>query len=179
MRAQRGAFVQVLDKGVSPLPPRLLSAIAIERAASADFEIVDEPRPGERTSERVFFCAEYDVWLIRWGAGSRTILHDHGGSAGALHVVMGELVEQCPNPTGVGRPLRRLLRAFDYRPMSATHVHEIANATPRDAASVHVYSPPLLLMNHYEQARGSQIRRTRREVVEVGTLPANERTSDD
>ena len=98
------------------------------------------------------------------------MLHDHGGSAGALYVVEGELVEQRPNPAGVGRPLRRTLRALDHRPMSATHVHEVANVSDAGAASIHVYSPPLETMQHYEMTDDSQIRTVRREVVGVDTF---------
>ena len=151
-------------------PPRLLSAIAIDFSSIARFEEIETPEPQERTSARVFRNSAYDIWLIRWGVGSRTVLHDHGGSAGALYVVSGELVEERPNPTGVGRPLRHRLREFDHRPMASSHVHEIANATAREAASIHVYSPPLESMNHYERTHGSQIRMIRREADRGGYL---------
>ena len=35
----------------------------------------------------------YDAWLIGWHAHQGVDLHDHGGSAGALYVVEGELLE--------------------------------------------------------------------------------------
>jgi Cysteine dioxygenase type I len=88
----------------TPLPTRLLAAIAVDYLFSARFEMVGEPRPGERMSTRVHRSATHDIWLIRWGSGSGTVLHDHGGSAGALYVVAGELVEHRPNPTGVSVP---------------------------------------------------------------------------
>lgn len=94
----------------------------------------------------------------------------HGGSAGALYVVEGELVEHRPNPTGVGRPLRRALRALDHRPMAASHVHEVANVSDARAASIHVYSPPLATMQHYETIDDSQVRAVRREIVELDTF---------
>jgi predicted metal-dependent enzyme (double-stranded beta helix superfamily) len=135
---------------VLPLPPRLLAAIAIDYASTSTFDTVDEPRPGERIFGRVYRVATHDIWLIRWGEGSHTQLHDHGGSAGALYVVEGELVEHQRNPSGVGRPIRRLLRQSEHRSMSASHVHEVANESKATAVSVHVYSPPLETMRHYE-----------------------------
>jgi predicted metal-dependent enzyme (double-stranded beta helix superfamily) len=161
-----------------PLPPRLLAAIAIDYAFAVDFDVVEQPLPGERTFVRVHHSAMHDIWLIRWGIGSRTALHDHGGSAGALYVVDGELVEQRPNPAGVGRALRRELHALDHRPMSATHVHEVANESTNLAASIHVYSPPLEVMHHYEPVGDSPFRVIRREVIDVDTLGADERAAD-
>jgi predicted metal-dependent enzyme (double-stranded beta helix superfamily) len=160
--------VQIVEtqKEVS-LPPRLLAAIAIDHAFCASFELLAEPRPGERSSARVHRSATHDIWLIRWAPGSRTELHDHGGSAGALYVIEGELVEHRPNPAGVGRPLRRALRVLDHRPMAASHVHLVANESDAGAASIHVYSPPLETMHHYEMTDDSQIRAVTREVVEV------------
>jgi predicted metal-dependent enzyme (double-stranded beta helix superfamily) len=152
------------------LPPRLLAALAIDHAFTASFEIVEEPRAGERASARVYRSATHDIWLIRWAPGSRTELHDHGGSAGGLYVVEGELTEHRPNPTGVGRPIRRAIRARDHRPMPASHVHEIANESGTGAASIHVYSPPLTTMQHYEPTAGAHPQVTRREIIEVDTF---------
>jgi len=153
-----------------PLPPRLLSAIAIDHAFTANFAIVDDPRPGERASVRVCRSATHDIWLIRWSPGSRTELHDHGGSTGAIYVVDGELVEHRPNPAGGDRTFPRTLRALDHRPMAASHVHAIANESSLAAASVHVYSPPLEAMHHYEVTDDAGLRTVRREIVEAGTF---------
>ena len=152
------------------LPARLLAAIAVDYSFSARFEVIPSPPPGERTSARVHRRAAYDIWLIRWGAGSRTVLHDHGGSAGALYVVAGDLVEYHPHPAGFARPLRRELRERDCRPMPASHVHEVANESDVTAASIHVYSPPLEAMHHYELTDASGLRVMRREVVEMETF---------
>jgi hypothetical protein len=152
---------------IVPLPPRLLSALAFTHAAVANFDEISEPRPGDRTSERIFRSETHDIWLIRWGAGARTELHDHGESAGAICVVAGELVENRPNPAGVGRPLRRVLRELDDRPMAPSHIHEIVNESDTVAASVHVYSPPLATMQHFDLTPDSELRMIRREIVDA------------
>jgi len=150
-----------------PLPPRLLSALAFTHAGVARFDGISEPRPGERTSARVFRSETHDIWLIRWGADARTELHDHGDSAGAICVVGGELVENRPNPAGIGRPLRRVLRELDDRPMAPSHIHEVVNESDTVAASVHVYSPPLATMQHFDLAPGPELRVIRREVIDL------------
>ena len=158
---------RTLPETLVPLPPRLLSALAINHASIASFESIDEPEAGERHSARVFCSESHDIWLIRWGAGSRTELHDHGDSAGALYVVGGQLVEHRPNPAGRGPQLRRVLRALDDRPMPPTHVHEIANESDTVATSVHAYSPPLATMNHFHFTPDSELRMIRQEVIDT------------
>jgi len=151
---------------IVPLSPRLLAALAIKHASVATFDDIPGPLP-ERSSARVFCSATHDIWLLRWGAGSRTELHDHGDSAGALYVVGGELVEHRPNPAGRGRSLRRVLRQLDDRPMAPSHIHEIANESDTVATSVHVYSPPLAAMHHFDFTPDSELRMIRREVIDT------------
>jgi Cysteine dioxygenase type I len=152
-----------------PLPPRLLAAIAVDYASTSLLPAIDTPRSGERAFERVHLAPGYDIWLIEWGAGSGTVLHDHGGSTGALVVVAGALVEHVPNPAGVGRILRHELRAPHSRAMSATHVHAVVNETGEIATSIHAYSPPLSSMQHYDATNGGT-RAQYREIVDPGTL---------
>jgi hypothetical protein len=174
--------VQILEPAAPttlPLPPRLLAALAVDYASGTDLEwigeCIGEPEAGARTSARVHLSASHDVWLIRWGVGSRTEMHDHGGSAGAFYVVDGDLVELRPGPTGTGAPRRREVHTFDHRAMHASHLHEVVNESDRVAVSVHVYSPPLTSMQHYEphhdpRTGRTELRRMRREMVDVDTL---------
>jgi hypothetical protein len=134
------------------LSKRALEAIALDRAETVDPSLVPLPRLGSRTWSRVEESEYFDVWLIRWGARSSSPLHDHGDSAGALCVVARELVEYQPDPARRGPALRRTLRAFETRAMSASHVHEIVNESPVVATSVHVYSPPLQTMRRYDSS---------------------------
>jgi hypothetical protein len=157
------------------LSPRLLAAIALDFATTTTFGPASLPMPGERSSERVHAGPQFDIWLIRWGTGSRTALHDHGGSAGAFVVVDGLLVEYMPNPAGTARRLRRDYRALDSRPMAASHIHTVVNESAAPATSVHVYSPPLVAMQHYDESPGTGAPQPRlREIVDHGTLPARD-----
>jgi hypothetical protein len=153
----------------------MLAVIALDYAASATLSHVALPGPDERLFERVHLGPHFDIWLIRWGAGSRTTLHDHGDSAGAFVVVDGRLVEYMPNPAGSGRRLRRDLRPLDGRPMAPSHIHTVVNEAATPAASVHVYSPPLVAMQHYDESPVTGTPQPGfREIVDHGTLRMRE-----
>jgi hypothetical protein len=93
-----------------------------------------------------------EAWVIAWPPGGSVELHDHGGSAGAVVVATGELVETSvvaqpsggvalrTNTVGVGRSIR----------FAGHHVHDIVNAGEKPAISVHVYAPRLTSMTYYQ-----------------------------
>jgi Cysteine dioxygenase type I len=78
------------------------------------------------------------AWLIAWPPGTGTGWHDHGGAAGAMVAVAGELVERSVDaPAGheYGRPLHlaggvgtvRALSAGRGRAFGARHIQEAVN----------------------------------------------------
>src|SRR5450631_3388941 len=89
---------------------RLLAAIAVEYSRQTGLGAGPEPAAGERTFECVRRTDSYDLWVIHWGPGSGTPMHDHGDSSGALLVVDGTLVERVPSSDGSGRVRRKVLR---------------------------------------------------------------------
>ena len=100
----------------------------------------------ERARVRLLATPAYEVWLLGWTPGQSVGAHDHGGANGAFVVVDGELVESVPSPWG---GLRRRLRPGDLGHVTGTKVHDVANRSPRDATSLHAYSPPLRRMRFY------------------------------
>lgn len=92
---------------------------------------------------------DVDVWLISWTEDQGTQLHDHGGSAGAFTVVSGELSETIWTP-GVQHFAENPRRQGDSVVFGEHYVHDVRNALPGTAVSVHAYSPPLSLMNYYD-----------------------------
>ena len=50
-------------------------------------------RPSRRRWELMVASDEVEAWIIAWPPGGAIELHDHGGSAGAVVVVAGELLE--------------------------------------------------------------------------------------
>ncbi len=104
--------------------------------------------PGVRDWARVVATATFDAWLIRWPTGGAVEPHDHGGAAGAIVVIMGELVELSFPDDSEG--LRRVLPAGALHHVDPDSVHDVLNEGQATAMSLHVYSPPLETMGFYE-----------------------------
>jgi predicted metal-dependent enzyme (double-stranded beta helix superfamily) len=133
--------------------PSDLHAIA-QRYASDPHAWPVAPRfnPVERWYHRLAAHESHEVWLLTWLPGQGTDLHDHGGSAGALHVVSGDLVEDTIAWPGSGRAPRitvRQLPAGLGHAFGPRHVHRVTNLSTRPAVSVHVYGPALRSMTRY------------------------------
>jgi hypothetical protein len=130
-----------------PLPSHWIGGLAAEWARAA--RVLHPPvRAGQRAFTQLHVCDTHDVWLIHWGPGSGVAAHDHTGSAAALYVVRGELEEDHLDAVTGAVVRRRLSRRTEYL-LPSHHVHEVRNARPRVATSVHVYSPPLADMTYH------------------------------
>jgi predicted metal-dependent enzyme (double-stranded beta helix superfamily) len=115
----------------------------------------------ERWHARLRHTPLYDVWLLSWAPGQATELHDHGGSAGAFHVLTGSLRETVAEgaPDSV-RLTERTVAAGHGVTFGPAHIHDVAHTGTRPAASVHVYSPPLRSMAYYDTL-GGELRQRR------------------
>ena len=74
--------------------------------------------PVARWHLRLCGAADYDVWLESWLPGQGTGWHDHGGSAGVMVVVRGELEERIPVLGGVVTQVRHISESH-VRPYAA------------------------------------------------------------
>ena len=83
----------------------------------------------------------YEAWVIAWPAGSGLALHDHDGSAAAVHVVSGRLRERYVRDDGTVAV--RWLTAGGTVALPGDHQHEVVNLGGDEVISVHVYAPPL------------------------------------
>jgi predicted metal-dependent enzyme (double-stranded beta helix superfamily) len=140
-------------------------AIAARCAATADqWPIAPRFNPVDRWYHRLAEEPEYEVWLLTWLPGQGTDLHDHGGSAGAFHVLNGSLTEDTVIPgspfratadgpaAGHGSPARITARELGEgagRRFGTRHIHRITNRSSRPAISIHVYGPALTTMTRY------------------------------
>ncbi|MCF3960652.1 cupin domain-containing protein [Streptomyces fuscigenes] len=78
----------------------------------------------------------YEVWLLSWLPGQGSGPHGHGGSAGVLSVLDGELTERtAAGDRTLGRGTQRV-----YPP---GYAHDMVNASLEPAVSLHVYYPGL------------------------------------
>jgi Cysteine dioxygenase type I len=110
------------------------------------------PEVVERSWQLVTRTPDFDAWLIVWPAGGRVELHDHGMSRGALSVLSGTLVETVPHRDEWGRLdlLRCDLQTGVTLRFDQGHVHDVLNEGPEPAISLHVYSPALTSMTHFD-----------------------------
>jgi hypothetical protein len=137
------------------IPPAVLADMA-QRLACGAASLVDliGEKPRERTSVRLFACAEFDAWLLRWPPNTSVTPHDHGDSAGAFAVVSGDLVELRWVATG---PQARTVSPGEAIIIAQGVVHDVM-AGPGPSFSVHVYSPPLTAMSFYDAAGTEALR---------------------
>lgn len=95
-----------------------------------------------------------DVWLICWVDGQRTGYHDHDRSSGAVRVCEGTLLEDWfrVDEDGWIREKTTVHEAGGSFDFDAADIHGVrhpgADAGP--ASSIHLYSPALWRMGHYE-----------------------------
>lgn len=104
-----------------------------------------------RWYERLHLDDDHEIWLISWLSGQSTGLHDHGCSRGAFAVALGSLREHDLTRS-------RDLGPGEVRAFGPDHIHEVENATAAPAVSVHVYSPPLTVMNRYDRTASGLIK---------------------
>ncbi len=98
-----------------------------------------------------------EAWAIAWPPGGAIELHDHGGSAGAVVVTAGELVETSIVTEPSGELAQRTTTIPAHRSISfaGRHVHDVVNAGAVPAISVHVYAPRLTSMTYYRLVEGA------------------------
>ena len=98
------------------VPPAMLTSIATGLASSVDPDDLGFALDDDRGYARLLHTDAYEAWLIAWAPGGSLDLHDHGGSAGEVVVVEGELLERYtdrrfrrppPHPPHPGRPVPR------------------------------------------------------------------------
>ena len=96
----------------------------------------------------------YHALLLCWRSGQRSPIHDHRGSACAVKVICGEATETIFEMTEEGRIFEARTRRLQEGFMCATEdldIHRISNDQPAgsDLVTLHIYSPPLLVMGQY------------------------------
>ena len=126
-------------------PTRTLAEMAELAAGFAQHVDGTELADAEVVDGRRYVClvrtASYEAWLIEWSPASMLALHGHGGAAGVLRVVDGELVEKYRDDAKTKPRERKIGAGYTVR-VPASREHEVWNATACPARSIHLYSPP-------------------------------------
>ena len=131
---------------VAPITPETLLDMASGMALVAEAWVDSlERHPDARTGLRILATEDYDVWLLRWPAGTAVSPHHHGDSDAAFVVSSGALRE---TRWLDGRREERPIAPGQGVTVERGVVHDVA--APVEALSVHVYAPPLSRMAFFD-----------------------------
>jgi predicted metal-dependent enzyme (double-stranded beta helix superfamily) len=136
----------------------LSAAIGVERSLWEDQVRLDA---ADRHYVQLYRDPNVDVWLICWADEQSTGYHDHDRSQGAVYVCDGAVFEDFFHRDEDGWIRERTNRhtagaQFDF---DAAYIHGVRYAAGAPAVSVHVYSPALWRMGHYEADENGIMRR--------------------
>jgi hypothetical protein len=113
-----------------------------------------EPGPregdGDGSFELLWRTDHSEAWLNRWWNSRDTGFHDHGGSCVGVHVLEGRVTSEAL-VVGGQRHAHDYV-AGDSFSAPATGIHRVDHAP--GAVTIHVYSPPLREIGHYEVVDG-------------------------
>jgi hypothetical protein len=125
------------------------------RRAAALLDVAGLERSGDGEAVLLWRDAHSEAWLNLWWQPRDTGYHDHDGSAVGVHVVEGRASNE-PLVVGATR------RALEYGPgdtfsFPGDGIHRMEHEP--GAITVHVYSPPIRALGHYEIVEGELRRR--------------------
>ena len=133
---------------VGVLTPQECAAVATRAAARVDVDTLDRSGPGEAVM--LWRTDGSEAWLNTWWQPRDSGFHDHGGSGGGVHVIAGEVTGEYLQVEG-GRRVRRFAKGDSFS-FEADRIHRVDHL--EGAVTVHVYSPPLSTIGHYELVDG-------------------------
>jgi cysteine dioxygenase len=120
----------------------------------------------ERTYRRNLLRAGpwYNVLVLCWKNGQRSPIHDHHGSSCAVRVLEGTMTETLFEFAANGHVKATFSRDLEPGRVCGSEdmdIHQVSNLQPGDAdlVTLHVYTPPLLVMGTYsltDRKRGEE-----------------------
>jgi Cysteine dioxygenase type I len=142
------ARLQELAASEHALSPVECAGLALAAAEHVDASALDRTGPG--SFELLWRNGSSEGWLNTWWEPRDTGFHDHGGSCVGVYVVEGRARHET---LVIGGP-RRVTEheAGEAFSLAATGIHRMEHE--RGAVTIHVYSPPLREIGHYEVVSG-------------------------
>jgi cysteine dioxygenase len=163
-----GAYLSQTNEGI---PPELLLGQTVKVRGALDAEGLAQVLATSRVNlalawrgarfnptqyvRRVLYRAlTFELVLACWLPGQSSVIHDHGGSQGAMRILSGELQERRYRRQGrqLAVVAERRVRAQELLIERAETIHQVRNPATRPALSLHLYAPPLHTMNAYSPA---------------------------
>ena len=142
------ARLEGLTRSDHALSPEECASLA--RAAAAHVDLAALDRSGEGSFELLWRNDSSEGWLNTWWEPRDTGFHDHGGSCVGVYVLEG----RARHETLVVGAARRGTEhgAGDAFSLARTGIHRMEHE--QGAVTIHVYSPPLREIGHYEVVAG-------------------------
>ncbi len=111
-------------------------------------------KAGTYARHRVFRNDYAEVLVLCWRPGQRTPIHDHNGSFGAVKVcegVMWETIFSLDEAHKLRYQTAREWRSEDVTGADVPDIHQIGNPdiSGTDLVTLHLYAPPLGVLNTY------------------------------
>ena len=140
-------------RGRAPLPELLANLLDFDIQLG---EVHSFVRFADRTYRRNLVRSGpcYNLWVMCWRNGQRSHIHDHKGSSCGMRVLKGTLMETlfAVGPNGHIYPTTsREFQPGQVLGSQDADVHQVSNlqAGNADLVTLHVYSPPLLMMGTF------------------------------
>ncbi|HEU5263528.1 MAG TPA: cysteine dioxygenase family protein [Gaiellaceae bacterium] len=128
---------------------------ALARLAAELVELSALERRGAGSFELLWRNEHSEAWLNLWWEPRDTGFHDHGGSCVGVHVLEGRARNEA---LVVGGPRRvREYAAGESFTFPGDGIHRMEHE--QGAVTIHVYSPPITAIGHYDLVDG-ELRRT-------------------
>ncbi len=142
------AHLEALAGSDHDLSPEECAAAAESAAALVDLAALD--REGEGSFELLWRTDHSEAWLNTWWDPRDTGFHDHGGSCVGVHVLEGRVRNEPLVVSGSRRVAE--YRAGESFSFPGTGIHRMEHEP--GAVTIHVYSPPIHAIGHYELVDG-------------------------
>jgi len=130
------------------LGPAECAQVATRAAALIDLDSLD--RSGDGEAVQLWHTDGSEAWLNTWWQPRDSGFHDHGGSCGGVFVIAGEVTGEYLQVSG-GRRVTRFVPGDSFS-FEGDRIHRVDHL--EGAVTVHVYSPPLTTIGHYELVDG-------------------------
>ena len=142
------ARLDALAASARALSPEECAARARSAADLVDLAALEQD--GEGSFELLWRTDHSEAWLNTWWEPRDTGFHDHGGSCVGVHVLEGRARAEALIVDGPRRVTE--YRAGESFSAPATGIHRMEHEA--GAVTIHVYSPPLTVIGHYEVIGG-------------------------
>jgi hypothetical protein len=144
----RIAGIETVSVPAHDLSPE--ECMALARSAADLVELGALDRTGEGSFDLLWRTQHSEAWLNLWWEPRDTGFHDHGASCVGVYILEGVVRSEA---LVIGGP-RRITEYAAGESFCANHagIHRVDHE--RGAVTIHVYSPPLGEIGHYEVVDG-------------------------